>query len=116
MTAPRQELKKKIMKCAINPTRQIMMLAGLQEFLDDAHGRDISLISYMRVFPEINNKERILTIWTSNVLPYLQRHPSVDKREQWARLRKFTAQELDATADKELNEVGQTGYFLIGLG
>ena len=91
------------------------MLAGLKEFLDDAHARDISLISFMRVFPEMNKKERILAIWTDDALPYLQRHPSLDKRELWAHLRKYTAHELNATADKGLDEVRQTAYLLIDL-
>ncbi|KAF9197367.1 hypothetical protein BGZ49_002223 [Haplosporangium sp. Z 27] len=80
------------------------MLTGLNEFLDDAYSRNISLVSYMRKFSDISDKERILAIWTGEVLPYLQWHSSLDKRERWAYLRKYTTEELNAMIDKELGE------------
>ncbi|KAF9992483.1 hypothetical protein BGZ79_003029, partial [Entomortierella chlamydospora] len=78
------------------------MLAGLKKFLDDAHARDISPVSFMRVFSGISDEERILAIWTGEALPYLQSHSSLDKGEGRTYLRKFTAQECEAMVDKEL--------------
>ncbi|KAF9424681.1 hypothetical protein BGZ76_003473 [Entomortierella beljakovae] len=80
------------------------MLAGLDKLLDNTQARNISLVSFMRAFSEINDKGRILAFWTGEAIPYLQRHSAFDKRERGTYLRKFTTSELEAMVDKELAE------------
>ncbi|KAF9949409.1 hypothetical protein BGZ65_007351, partial [Modicella reniformis] len=75
-----------------------------EEFIDNTQARDISIVTFMREFSDICDKERILNIWTNGVLPYLQRHSSIDKQRHWSNLRKSTVQELESTIDKELHE------------
>ncbi|KAF9377219.1 hypothetical protein BGX21_003247, partial [Mortierella sp. AD011] len=80
------------------------MLAELDKFLDNTHARDISLVSFMREFSEISDKERILAFWTGEAIPYLQSHSALNKQERGAYLRKLTTHELEAMVDKELAE------------
>ncbi|KAF9899454.1 hypothetical protein EC991_008861, partial [Linnemannia zychae] len=79
------------------------MLPELKEFFDNSAAREISLVSFMRRFPDIQEKSRIVRTWTG-ALCYLQQHSSLEKRQLYQSLRKFTQSELEKLIDKELQE------------
>ncbi|KAG0005805.1 hypothetical protein BGZ65_010109 [Modicella reniformis] len=79
------------------------MLPELKEYFDRSTANEISLVSFMKRFPDIHDKDRILSIWTG-ALGYFQQHSSSEKRQLYASLRKYTSLELERIIDKELQE------------
>ncbi|KAF9577097.1 hypothetical protein BGW38_007913, partial [Lunasporangiospora selenospora] len=79
------------------------MYPGLKEYLDDSASRDISLVSFMKRFSDIHDKDRIINIWTGAML-YLKRHSSLEKRQLYQSLCKSTTLEIKKIVEKELHE------------
>ncbi|KAG0247550.1 hypothetical protein BG011_001316 [Mortierella polycephala] len=80
-----------------------MMLPGLKEYLEDSAARDISVVSFMKRFKDIHEKDRIIRSWCG-ALSFLQQHPSFEKRQLYGTLRKYTQVELEKIVDNELQE------------
>ncbi|KAF9432928.1 hypothetical protein BGZ76_010124 [Entomortierella beljakovae] len=57
----------------------------------------------MRAFPDIQNKTRLIGYWTSQTLPYLLSHSSIDKNKQGKYLKKTSLDEISDIVDEELN-------------
>ena len=82
------------------------MLSGLKEYFEDSAVRDISPISFMKRFPDIQEKDRIISIWCGS-LSYLRQHSSSEKRQLYSALCKCTLVELEKIVDKELQEASR---------
>jgi hypothetical protein len=81
------------------------MWPGLKEYLDNASPQEISLVQFMKGFPEIHDKDDVRAIWTG-ALGYLHQHPSRDKRALSVSLLK-SKREIVRKIDLELQEVCQ---------
>ncbi|KAG0329810.1 hypothetical protein BG004_002239 [Podila humilis] len=79
------------------------MLPGLKAYFDNSAARDISLVSFMRQFPDIQEKDRIISTWTGS-LSYLLQHSTSEKRQLYTTLSKYTPEELIRIVDDELQE------------
>ncbi|KAF9548698.1 hypothetical protein EC957_005937 [Mortierella hygrophila] len=79
------------------------MLVGLKEYFEESPARNISLVSFMKRFPDIHEKDRIISTWTG-ALSYLRQHSSQEKRQLYGTLRGYTPLELGKIVDKELQE------------
>jgi hypothetical protein len=63
--------------------------------------RHISLRTFMQEFPDINDKERLLGLWSGKVLPYLRGHNESSKKMVGS----FLAKESSNDLKKIINEV-----------
>ncbi|KAF9918255.1 hypothetical protein FBU30_000287, partial [Linnemannia zychae] len=79
------------------------MIPGLKEYFENSAARDISLVSFMRRFKDLHEKDRIIRIWYG-ALSILQKHSSSEKRQLYSTLHKYSQLELEKIVDKELQE------------
>ncbi|KAF9332410.1 hypothetical protein BG006_004726 [Podila minutissima] len=90
------------------------MLLGLKGYFEDSAIHSISLVSFMRRFPDIHEKDRIIKTW-QGALNYLQRHSSSEKRQLYESLRKYTSVELEKIVDGELQEREHDSTILVNV-
>ncbi|KAF9980280.1 hypothetical protein BGZ65_005318 [Modicella reniformis] len=76
------------------------MLSVHKEYFNTT--RQISIVSFMRAFPDIKDKDRLVGYWTGQVVPFLRAHPSREKFGLGAYFAKMSAYEVSSVIEEEL--------------
>ncbi|KAG0369688.1 hypothetical protein BGZ54_009178 [Gamsiella multidivaricata] len=73
-----------------------------KRFYDETAARRISLRTFMEKFPDIQSKERLISLWTGKILPYLTTHNDTSKKRIGAHLAKEKIEDLNRIIDEGL--------------
>ncbi|KAG9071800.1 hypothetical protein KI688_006016 [Linnemannia hyalina] len=78
------------------------MEVNYKSYCDNTNGEHISLEGFMRRFSFVNDKHRILGLWTGGVVPYLLSHTIKDRRDIGKCFSKIGRTDLEIIIDREL--------------
>lgn len=83
------------------------MFSDYKEFCDSTPARNISFRSFLTVLEDNRDRQQLIGFWTGTILPYLQNHPTSDKRQRAVFLKKTAKSDLEAIIDEVFKTVSQ---------
>lgn len=85
------------------------MFKDYKEFCDSTPARDISFRAFLTALDDNREKHQVIGSWTGTILPYLEKHHAIDKRQRAAFLKKSTRKALEAIVDEVFETVSNCG-------
>ncbi|KAF9118520.1 hypothetical protein BGX30_004523, partial [Mortierella sp. GBA39] len=82
------------------PSFSFTMFKDYKGFCDNTPARDISFRAFLTALDDNREKHQEIGFWTGAVIPYLEKHDAIDKRQRAAFLKKSISKALEATVDE----------------